>query len=155
MCPWRLFRERARIDLGSTNKFTVQQKLVLLLMLLGFAVLIWGVIKRGWYIDEIATLFLIMGALCAIGMYIVQILISVIIPSGSGMASVTMPIMRPLATLLGMTQQTAVLIYQFADGFTNIIIPTSGYLLAEWPWPRFRTRSGLSCTPPSSGSSWL
>jgi len=69
-------------------------------------------------------------ALSAIGMYIVQILISVIIPSGSGMAAVTMPIMGPLATLVGMTQQTAVLIYQFADGFTNIIIPTSGYLLA-------------------------
>jgi uncharacterized ion transporter superfamily protein YfcC len=69
-------------------------------------------------------------ALSAIGMYVVQIIISVIIPSGSGMAAVTMPIMGPLATLLGMTQQTAVLIYQFADGFTNIIIPTSGYLLA-------------------------
>jgi len=54
----------------------------------------------------------------------------VITASGSSMAAVTMPIMGPLATLLGMTQQTAVLIYQFADGFTNIIIPTSGYLLA-------------------------
>lgn len=63
-------------------------------------------------------------------MYIVQLIISVLIPSGSGMATVTMPIMGPLATLLGMTQQTAVLIYQFADGFTNIIIPTSGFLLA-------------------------
>jgi len=68
--------------------------------------------------------------LSAIGMYIVQLFISVIVPSGSGMAAVTMPIMGPLATILGMTQQTAVLVYQFADGFTNIIIPTSGYLLA-------------------------
>jgi uncharacterized ion transporter superfamily protein YfcC len=85
-----------------------------------------------------------------VGMYIVQLVISVIIPSGGGMASVTMPIMGPLASLLGMTQQTAVLIYQFADGFTNIIIPTSGYLLAglalakvpyekwvRWYWPLF------------------
>ena len=63
-------------------------------------------------------------------MYIVQIIISVIIPSGGGMASVTMPIMGPLATATGLTQQTAVLIYQFADGFTNIGIPTQGYLLA-------------------------
>jgi len=69
-------------------------------------------------------------ALSAIGMLIVQTIISVVIPSGSGMAYVTMPIMGPLATLLGITQQTAVLVYQFADGFTNIIIPTSGYLLA-------------------------
>jgi uncharacterized ion transporter superfamily protein YfcC len=69
-------------------------------------------------------------ALSVIGMYIVQIGISVIIPSGGGMASVTMPIMGPLSTLIGLTQQTAVLIYQFADGFSNIIIPTSGYFLA-------------------------
>jgi uncharacterized ion transporter superfamily protein YfcC len=78
------------------------------------------------------------------------IALAAIISSGSGMASVTMPIMGPLATLLHMTQQTAVLIYQFADGFTNIIIPTSGYLLAgvalakvpyekwvKWYWPLF------------------
>ena len=69
-------------------------------------------------------------ALSVLGMYVVQLIISVIIPSGSGMASVTMPIMGPLSTVLGFTQQTAVLIYQFADGFTNIIIPTSGYFLA-------------------------
>ena len=46
------------------------------------------------------------------------------------MAAVTMPAMGPLATLLGVTQQTAVLIFQFADGFTNLIVPTSGYFMA-------------------------
>jgi len=209
--------EQDKLREGKANldvKFTLQHKIVLITMLLSFVLLIYGVNKWGWYIDELAALFLGMGIVCGfigglwpskvaeafvdgatalaigalvvgvarailvvlkqgsilhtivhamaaavaalppvlsvVGMYIVQLIISVIIPSGSGMASVTMPIMGPLATLLGITQQTAVLVYQFADGFTNIIIPTSGYLLAgvalakvpyekwvKWYWPLF------------------
>ncbi len=207
-------QKREKVDLDFAMPFTARQKAALILMGLTFVLLIWGVTKYGWYIDEIAALFLSMGIVCgvvgglgpsklaeafvegstslvvgalvvgiarailvvlrdggilhtivhgaaalvqglpaafsAVGMYIVQVLISVVIPSGSGMASVTMPIMGPLATLLDLTQQTAVLIYQFADGFTNIIIPTQGYLLAglalarvpyekwvKWYWPLF------------------
>jgi uncharacterized ion transporter superfamily protein YfcC len=37
-----------------------------------------------------------------------------------------MPLFAPLADLTGITRQTAVLAYQFGDGFTNMIIPTSG-----------------------------
>src|SRR5699024_5595900 len=48
----------------------------------------------------------------------------------SGQAAVTMPIMTPLADLLGITRQTAVLAFQFGDAFTNSIIPTSGSLMA-------------------------
>ena len=48
------------------------------------------------------------------------------VPSGSGQAALTMPIMAPLSDLLGVTRQTAVLAFQFGDGFTNLIIPTSG-----------------------------
>lgn len=70
------------------------------------------------------------GALQVVGMYIVQLIISIVIPSGSGMAVVTMPIMGPLASILGITQQTAVIIFQMADCFTNIIVPTSGMLMA-------------------------
>ena len=65
-----------------------------------------------------------------IGMYLVQLFISVVVPSGTGMAMVTMPIMGPLATTLGMTQQTAIVVFQVADAITNIIIPTSGFLMA-------------------------
>ncbi len=207
-------QKRAVAEVEGKHIFTLQQKIVLIVMLLTFVLLIYGVNKYGWYIDELAALFLGMGIVCGfigglwpskvaeafvdgamaltvgalvvgiarailvvlrdgvilhtivhflaglvsglpsvfgvVGMYIVQLLISVIIPSGGGMASVTMPIMGPLASVLGMTQQTAVLIYQFADGFTNIIIPTSGYLLAglalakvpyekwvRWYWPLF------------------
>lgn len=69
-------------------------------------------------------------AIAVFGMYIVQIIINFFIPSGSGQAAVTMPIMTPLADLLGITRQTAVLAFQFGDAFTNSIIPTSGSLMA-------------------------
>ena len=51
------------------------------------------------------------------------------IPSGSGQAYVTMPIMAPLADLTGLTRQTAVLAFQFGDGFTNMLVPTNALLM--------------------------
>lgn len=59
-------------------------------------------------------------------MFLVQGFINVFIPSGSGQAAITMPIMVPLADLLGISRQSAVLAFQFGDGIFNIIIPTSG-----------------------------
>jgi uncharacterized ion transporter superfamily protein YfcC len=53
-----------------------------------------------------------------------------IVPSGSGQAALTMPIMAPLADLVGVTRQTAVLAFQLGDGLSNMIFPTSGVLLA-------------------------
>lgn len=70
-------------------------------------------------------------SIAVFGMYIVQIIINFFIPSGSGQAAVTMPIMVPLADILGITRQTAVLAFQFGDAFTNSIIPTSGALMAS------------------------
>lgn len=67
----------------------------------------------------------------AVGMLIVQSLINFAIPSGSGQAATTMPIMAPLADVLHLTRQTSVLAYQFGDGISNSIIPTSGVLLAN------------------------
>lgn len=58
--------------------------------------------------------------------YVIQMGVNFFIPSGSTKAALTMPIMAPLADLSGITRQTAVLAYQFGDGFTNMIIPTSG-----------------------------
>lgn len=63
-------------------------------------------------------------AVAAEGMLLVQCVINFFIPSGSGQASTTMPIMTPLADIIGLTRQTAVLAFQFGDGFTNAIIPT-------------------------------
>ncbi len=58
--------------------------------------------------------------------YLFQMAVNFFIPSGSTKAALTMPLMAPLADLSGITRQTAVLAYQFGDGFTNMIIPTSG-----------------------------
>jgi uncharacterized ion transporter superfamily protein YfcC len=75
-------------------------------------------------------------------MLIVQTLINFFVPSGSGQAALTMPVMSPLSDLLGISRQTAVLIFQFGDGFTNLIIPTSGVTMgvlgiANIPWERW------------------
>ena len=58
--------------------------------------------------------------------YAFQLTVNFFIPSGSTKAALTMPLMGPLADLSGITRQTAVLAYQLGDGFTNMIIPTSG-----------------------------
>lgn len=80
--------------------------------------------------------------LSAQAMFIVQSAINFFVPSGSGQAALTMPIMAPLGDLVGVSRQTAVLAFQFGDGFTNLIIPTSavtmGVLtLAEIPWEKW------------------
>lgn len=85
------------------------------------------------------------GILGAVGMYVAQLAFNLIVPSGSGQAVVTMPIMAPLSDLIGVTRQTAVLAYQLGDGLANIIYPTSGYFMAalviagvSWEkWVRF------------------
>src|SRR5699024_5763002 len=65
-----------------------------------------------------------------VAMMIVQGLINFLIPSGSGQAAATMPIMVGLVDLTEMTRQTAVLAFLFGDGFSNIFYPTSGYFMA-------------------------
>jgi uncharacterized ion transporter superfamily protein YfcC len=63
------------------------------------------------------------------GMLLVQSVTNFLIPSGSGQAFVTMPIMAPLADLTGVGRETAILAYQFGDGFTNMIVPTNALLM--------------------------
>ena len=70
------------------------------------------------------------SAVSALGMYVFQCLLDYPIPSGSGQASVTMPIMAHLADLTGVTRQTSVLAFQLGDGISNIFSPTSGYFMA-------------------------
>ena len=64
--------------------------------------------------------------IAAEGMLAFQSMLNFFIPSGSGQAATTMPLMAPLADLLGISRQTAVLAFQFGDGLSNMIIPTSG-----------------------------
>lgn len=67
--------------------------------------------------------------LASIGMFMFQSLLNFFIPSGSGQAFVTMPLMAPIADLTGVSRQIAVLAYQFGDGFTNMLVPTNAVLM--------------------------
>lgn len=103
-------------------------------LLIGFARTIEVVLTDGMIIDTIinAIAGLLEGtgpSVSALGMLAVQTITNFFIPSGSGQAFVTMPIMSPLAELTGVSQQTAVLAYQFGDGFTNMVVPTSALVV--------------------------
>ena len=217
------YRKEFDLDEKQNMEFNIGHKLVLLTVLLGMAWIIYGVVKFGYYLPEIATQFVIMGvvagiigvvfkldnmrvndiassfrkgaedligaaivvgmakgivlvlggtsagepsvlnsilnwvanglsgmpaALCAWAMYIFQSVFNFFVVSGSGQAALTMPIMAPLSDLVGVSRQVAVLAFQLGDGFTNLIVPTSGILIAilgvaklEWvKWAKFQIK---------------
>jgi len=81
-------------------------------------------------------------------MYVIQTGINLIMPSGSAKAALTMPIMSQFSDLIGVSRQATVMAFQFGDGFTNMITPTSGVLMGvlgiaripydkwlRWVWP--------------------
>ena len=75
-------------------------------------------------------------------MFIANLLINFLIPSGSGQAAAVMPIMVPMADLAGITRQVAVQAFQFGDGFSNCLYPTAGTLmgslaLAKTDWAKY------------------
>jgi uncharacterized ion transporter superfamily protein YfcC len=75
-------------------------------------------------------------------MFVVQCVINFFVHSGSGQAALTMPIMSPLADVIGISRQTAVLAFQFGEGWINPILPTSGFTmgvlgLANIPWDKW------------------
>lgn len=203
--------------------FTLGHKLVILELVLTMIWVVWGVIKKGYYIPEIASQFFTMGMVAGITgiifklnnmtvsdmaiqfkngakdllgpalvvgmaqgimyvlggtsptdgtvlntvlnsvsgviskfsptlsawlMYIFQSIFNFFVVSGSGQASLTMPLMAPLADLAGVTRQVAVLAFQLGDGLTNLIVPTSGVLMAalgaarlDWSkWIKFQIK---------------
>lgn len=63
-------------------------------------------------------------------MYGIQTFMNLFIPSATAKAAITMPIMAPFSDLIGLSRQATVLAFQFGDGFTNMITPTSGVLMA-------------------------
>jgi uncharacterized ion transporter superfamily protein YfcC len=82
------------------------------------------------------------STISAVVVYILQNIINFIIPSGSGQAVITMPIIIPLADMGGITRQVACLASQLGDGLTNYIYPTNGTLmavlaLAKVPWSKW------------------
>ncbi len=220
------FRDDFKSTENKETKFGLGHKLVVLVMVLGMAWVVYGVVKEGYYLPEIATQFVIMGVLSGIigvifklndmtvndiatsfrkgaedlvgaalvvgmakgivlilggtsadtptvlntmlnsvanvlgsmpaafsawVMYLFQSLFNFFVVSGSGQAALTMPIMAPLADLVGVTRQVAVLAFQLGDGFTNIIVPTSGILMAilgvakiEWgTWAKYQIKFQL------------
>lgn len=78
-------------------------------------------------------------------LFVFNLLFNLLVTSGSGQAAIIMPLMVPIVDLLGITRQTGALILMLGDGFTNIITPTSGVLMAvlavggvSWiKWVRF------------------
>ena len=69
-------------------------------------------------------------ALAAVFMFLVNLVFNFFVSSASGQAAIVMPIMVPMADILDIPRQVAVLAYQYGDGFSNCIIPTSGVLMA-------------------------
>lgn len=103
-------------------------------LLIGVASTIEVVLKDGQVIDTIiqGIAAAIDGAgpfFASLGMLVVQSVANLFIPSGSGQAYVTMPIMAPLAELCEVSPQTAVLAYQVGDGFMNMVVPTNALLM--------------------------
>jgi uncharacterized ion transporter superfamily protein YfcC len=179
--------------MGAQAGMTGKQKLILAVVSIAMVILIYGMTKWGWYLNQMQAVFvaltLIIGfidrinpnrlatefsigagsltsvalligvargiqvvlneggivdtlvyglsipvshlpsGLAAVGMFFVQTIANFFIPSGSGQAYVTMPIMAPLADLVNMERQVAVLAFQFGDGFSNILIPTQYVLV--------------------------
>lgn len=199
-------KENTFSDLDSLKEFGNREKSVLVVFLLTMILLVIGVIKLGWYITEIAALFLgmtiVMGAvgrlgingtskafargmagiasgalvigfaagvlvvlregmiidtilygaasalvklpssIAAVGMYVLQCFLNFLIPSGSGQAALSMPIMAPLSDIVGVTRQTACIAFQIGDGLSNVFVPTSGLLMAslsmaKLPWNKW------------------
>ncbi len=81
-------------------------------------------------------------------MYVFQSVFNFFVVSGSGQAAITMPLMAPLASIIGLSKQVAVLAFQLGDGLTNIIVPTSACLMAvlgvaklDWvKWAKFQIK---------------
>ena len=185
---YRLHMDKSQDEMMETE-LTLRHKLCGIIFLVVMILMVWGTIIKGWYIDELSTLFLIgmvvagitggynpnqiaeafieaakammfgaliigvsrgilvvlqngqiidtilntlanalthfSGMFSAIAMLVVQNILNFFIPSGSGQASVSMPIMAPLADLVGVSRQTACLAFTFGDGYSNMFWPTS------------------------------
>lgn len=97
-------------------------------ILLGFAYAISGILSAGGVMDTVVnalanTLGFFPAIIQAPVMFFMHIIINFFVTSGSGQAAVTMPIFIPVADLVGMSRQTAVLAFNFGDGFCNFILP--------------------------------
>ena len=104
-------------------------------VLIGFARAIYVVLNDGKVIDTIVQgLFVPIQnqspTVAAVGMTVLQGALHVPVPSTSGQAVLTMPVLVPLSDLIGVTRQVTVLAYQFGSGLCELMTPTNGSLMA-------------------------
>ncbi len=176
-------------DALENHPFGTREKLVLLTLVVGIGVIVWGAFTYGWYFTEMSACFMIIGLVSAIimgwspntigeklatsfsdiamacmmigfargilsvltagniidtvvyglslpltglptwlageAMLIVQSILNFLVPSGSGQATISMPIMTALSDVLGVSRQVAVLAFQMGDGLSNTMWPTA------------------------------
>ncbi len=196
-------RQLAEVDAGDPAPLSLAHGLVVLVAFGSVFLCGFGVARLGWYIDEMAGLFVVAGVLCGLlarfgarrmsdefvkganlmvepaliiavsagivmvlsegrvldtilyglasplealppgvgasALMLVQAMLNFFVPSGSGQAAMTMPIVTPLCDLIGLHRQVGVLAFQFGDGFGNMLVPTSAVLMgvlgaARVPW---------------------
>ncbi|WP_240842518.1 YfcC family protein [Acidaminobacter sp. JC074] len=182
------------IDFSKIPDYTRTHKILGLALVASLALTVFGVFKYGWYINEIAAVYLGFGILFGLiarfpahkiadyfligakniafgalivgvargllvvlqdgqvldtithfsanllsgapkliavnGMYVFQWILNILIPSGSGQAATTMPLMIPISDILEINRQVTVTAFHYGDGVTNILTPTSGALMA-------------------------
>ena len=104
-------------------------------LLIGFARSISAVMEQGLIIDTVVngvatSLAGLPVAVAAVGMMVAQFAIHVPVPSVSGQAVLTMPVLAPVADLLHLSRQVAVLAYQYGAGICELVTPTNGALVA-------------------------
>jgi len=104
-------------------------------LLIGFARAIFVTLEQGRIVDTMvhglfAPVAHLPLGLAAIGMMVVHTLVHVPVPSPSGHAVLTLPILVPLSDLLGLSRQVTVLAYQYGGGLCELFTPTNGALMA-------------------------
>jgi uncharacterized ion transporter superfamily protein YfcC len=104
-------------------------------LLIGFARGIYVVLDEGRVVDTMVRGLFVPVAdlpvtLSALFMLVVQALIHVPVPSTSGQAVLTLPLLVPLSDLIGLSRQVTVLAYQYGAGLCELLTPTNGALMA-------------------------
>lgn len=130
----------ALIDGQNVSKFfdeflTGCENVIFGALIVGVAAAILLILEKGMVVDTIIyyagnAMTHVPTALAAEAMLILQTLLNFFIPSGSGQAATMMPIMAPIADMVGISRQVAVLAYQFGDGLSNTLWPTCGIMVS-------------------------
>ncbi|MFC1688774.1 YfcC family protein [Pseudomonadota bacterium] len=125
---------RMALDDMAVNFIAGAGELIGTALLIGFARAIEITLSDGQVLHTIVNglsqpLVAVGPEISAIGMLFIQSILNFFVPSGSGQAYVTMPIMAPISDIVGVSRQVAVLAYQMGDGFMNMVVPTNAVLM--------------------------